>query len=97
MFCAQEIARHRWAVVELFARDQSALFFQSSSLTDVTAVFAAAQKIHLLVANTIITGLQIRCRPSLSGNTNGSTSVPPGAHLSDMGAVHSNMHPSACF
>ena len=38
------------------------------------------------------TDVQIRCRPSLSGNTNGSTSVPAGAHLSDM-AVHSNMHP----
>ena len=90
------MARHRWAVVDHFAKDQSAIFFQRS-LTDVTAVVAAVQKIHLLVANTIITGVvQIRCRPSLSGNTNGLTSVPAGAHLSDM-AVHSNMHPSACF
>ena len=59
MPCTTQIARHRWAVVDLFAKDQSAIFFQSNSLTDVTAVVAAAQKIHLLVANTIITGLQI--------------------------------------
>ena len=59
MFCTTPMARHRWAVVDHFAKDQSAIFFQSNSLTDVTAVVAAAQKIHLLVANTIITGLQI--------------------------------------
>ena len=61
MPCTGQIARHRWAVVDHFAKDQSAIFFQSNSLTDVTAVVAAAQKIHLLVANTIITGLQIWC------------------------------------
>ena len=54
MFCTREIARHRWAVVDLFAKDQSAIFFQSNSLTDVTAVVAAAQKIHLLVENTLL-------------------------------------------